>query len=182
HLHQRPGRRLQREPVYGFLADDAQGWRQIAPELRLESDHFTLEHLAKPRAVAKLDLDLRAGLEVLAVDEGELRIVEGQGALAEEVDVQVDVHLREPRVLVQLELFPGQAYFAVRGQPVRVGIRHDHLTSNAPAFGLARSAGDPPASAAAAGAPALRDRMSLSDSRASVQSLLLPVDPRCHRR
>jgi len=48
--------------------------------------------------------------------------------------------------------------------------------------GSARPAEDPPASAAAAGAPALRDRMSLSDLETSVQAVLLPVDPRWQHR
>jgi len=44
--------------------------------------------------------------------------------------------------------------------------------------GSARPAGNPTASAAAAKAPAHRDLMSLSDFAASVQALLLAVDPK----
>src|SRR5713101_5134217 len=122
-LHQRPGGRLQRQPVDRFLADHAQGGRQVAAELRLQRDHLAFEDLAQLRAVADLDLDLRTRLEVRAVDQGELGIVEDQGALPEQVDVQVHLDLGEPSVLLAFQLLPADADLAVRDQ-VRVGVRH----------------------------------------------------------
>ena len=109
-----------------LLADDAKRGRDVAAELRLQRDDLALEHLAHLGGETNLHLDRHPRLEVRAVDERQLGVVEHQRALAEKVDVEVHVDAREAGILVQRQLLPVDADLAIRDQTMRVGAGHDH--------------------------------------------------------
>jgi hypothetical protein len=87
---ERAGHRTEREPVEPLLADDAETRRQIPAKLGLEGDDLPFKDSPQRSVKTQLDLDSDAAREARPIDQLQTGIVEGQGALADEIGIEID--------------------------------------------------------------------------------------------